>query len=225
MARFPKPSGNKGDFGSPRDFNNSRKPIGSRLFLKQIIIIVEGTKTEDAYFKSLARDFHVQTVKVSVINGHKKTAPLQIVERAINKRAELRKKDEWEEDIDEMWCVFDTEDNQNGSSLKTAFSLIEREGLRTDVSNPCFEYWYLLHFEETDKPFQNAREVISHLNRHINGYSKKKCYYPILKGSTLSACNNTENLRKRNFSNWNCMGNPSTGTDVLVKMIVLLSKK
>ena len=31
------------------------------------------------------------------------------------------------------------------------------------VSNPAFEYWYLLHFKETDRPFRDAADLIESL--------------------------------------------------------------
>lgn len=106
--RVSNPSGKKGDFNSPKSLKNSRKPVGFRSYKKQIVIVVEGTKTEDGYFRSLAQDLHLQTVKVTVHNSKMKTTPKQIYEKAKSKREELRSLGLWDEEDDEVWCVFDT---------------------------------------------------------------------------------------------------------------------
>ena len=42
------------------------------------------------------------------------------------------------------------------------------------VSNPAFEFWFLLHFEETTRPFHNADELRKALEQHLPGYKKNQ---------------------------------------------------
>ena len=38
---------------------------------------------------------------------------------------------------------------------------------------PCFEYWVLLHFEQTDSPFANCDQAIARVRHtHVPGYVK-----------------------------------------------------
>lgn len=222
MARIPKPSGGKSSFGQPRDLSGSRKPIGSRPYQKQIVIVVEGTKTERLYFEALARDFRIQTVKVSVIDSSGKTAPIQIVERAIGTRKDLRIREEWEEDHDELWCVFDTEDGSNISGLTEAYSKADTQDVKLAVSNPSFEYWYLLHFRETDREFLNSDAVISELRNYLKAYEKNISVYFTIKKNLTLAIHHAQILRNRNLLSWSAKRNPSTGVDILVQVVKTL---
>ena len=51
--------------------------------------------------------------------------------------------------------------------------------METILSDPCFEYWLLLHFELTDRPFDGAgtgrsacEEVTARLRSHLPEYRK-----------------------------------------------------
>jgi hypothetical protein len=226
MARTPKPSGSKSTFGQPRDLSNSRKPTGSRSYQKRIVIVVEGTETENLYFEDMKKDFHIPTVKISIIDSDGKTAPFQIIERAIMTRENFKTRQEWEEDEDELWCVFDTEDGSNASGLLEAYSKADREEIKLAVSNPSFEYWYLLHYEETGREFLNADAVISRLRRFMKEYEKNKSVYSKIKRYlTVAALPHAQRLRSCNPSLWSEKGNPSTGVDILVEKIKKLSER
>lgn len=64
------------------------------------------------------------------------------------------------------------------------------------VSNPCFEIWYLLHFEYSTHGFSNNSEVINNLKKYIPKYQKNGDYYPILTRKTSDAINNAKKLSK-----------------------------
>ncbi len=49
--------------------------------------------------------------------------------------------------MDEVWCLFDVEWPQNHPDLHRALDLAQRSG-RVAVSNPCFELWLALHFQD-----------------------------------------------------------------------------
>jgi hypothetical protein len=40
------------------------------------------------------------------------------------------------------------------------------------VSNPCFEFWLLLHFEQYCAHLDNCDQVKKKLTRHVPGYDK-----------------------------------------------------
>lgn len=54
------------------------------------------------------------------------------------------------EAADEYWCVFDVEWPRQHPKLREALALARRTGIRVAVSNPCFELWLILHFQEHD---------------------------------------------------------------------------
>ena len=45
--------------------------------------------------------------------------------------------------------------------------------------NPCFEMWFLVHYEKTSKPFDNCNSVATYLKKqkHIIDYNKSEEYY------------------------------------------------
>ena len=45
-------------------------------------------------------------------------------------------------------------------------------GLSVALSNPCFEYWLLLHFEPTGRAFPDCAAAIHALKKHLPGYQK-----------------------------------------------------
>lgn len=45
------------------------------------------------------------------------------------------------------------------------------------VNNPCLEFWFLLHFEGTNKYYRTYNNLISQLKKHLPNYEKKRSYY------------------------------------------------
>lgn len=71
--------------------------------------------------------------------------PETLVARA--REAQRRAREE-EGEIDEIWCVFDVEWPRNHPRLKAAVDEATRNEIRLGVSNPCFELWLVLHFQD-----------------------------------------------------------------------------
>jgi hypothetical protein len=69
-----------------------------------------------------------------------------------------------------VWCVFDVENPHHNQSFDRAVFLADQNGYQLAVSNPAFEFWYVLHFERTTRPFANGDELKEYLRRHIPGY-------------------------------------------------------
>lgn len=75
--------------------------------------------------------------------------PKTLVERATEmKKAGEReantKKDEYLR-YDEVWCVFDIDDHPK---IADARQQARDNGIDLAISNPCFELWVLLHFQD-----------------------------------------------------------------------------
>ncbi|MDR0864428.1 MAG: RloB family protein [Candidatus Symbiothrix sp.] len=45
------------------------------------------------------------------------------------------------------------------------------------INNPCLEYWYLLHFETTNKYFATCNDLLKPLKKHIPNYEKTQTFY------------------------------------------------
>ncbi len=93
------------------------------------------------------------------------------------------------------------------------------------ISNPDFEFWFLLHYEYHQGSLQN-REPIEKLREYERGYEKPDVehIYPSLKGKEMDAISHAERLRQfhqnEGIDDLNSVSvNPYTNVDELVSYI------
>ena len=138
-------AGMRKEYNPDKAKRRKRRPI--------IYIICEGKETETKYFKHFrTRNCLVDIVPIS--SKHK--AAEHLVKHA---KSLLSQSDYFPKDGDQLWCVFDCDDNTN-SELKNASDYAEKYGYKIVYSNPCFEYWYLLHFIKQNSYLNGADEVL-----------------------------------------------------------------
>ena len=141
----------------------------------RILILSEGAKTETNYFKGLKTANRLTSVVIRPLHGQ--PGPLGLWRRATE---ELQQDPDW----DEVYCVLD-HDGRNPAvrRLEAKLQALDREypdsHVRMILSDPCFEFWLLLHFQLTDRPFLSAgggrtacESVIAALRSHIPEYQK-----------------------------------------------------
>jgi len=178
---------------------------------KLLLIVCEGRRTEPNYFHSIRREKRLSMAHIEIVPGSIcGTDPDNIVRYAI-KEQKRRRKDEM---FDEVWCVFDRDDHLN---IPTAFDLARRSRLNLAFSNPSFELWFLLHFEE-QTAYITRDQVITNLKRHIPRYTKSmEGVYGLVSGQLNTAILRCQNLRDMHRRNGNLdTRNPSSRVDELV---------
>ncbi|MDP6621435.1 MAG: RloB family protein [Alphaproteobacteria bacterium] len=131
------------------------------------LLVCEGRKTEPAYFQDFARDQGQPGVTIRPQGLGRD--PVRLARAAIrlkeeNARAVNRS---GEPLYDEIWCVFD-DDGRKKSQLGEARSLASAQGIKTAVSNPCFEIWLLLHFQDCTGSM-TAKRIERTLRKYISG--------------------------------------------------------
>ncbi len=92
--------------------------------------------------------------------------------------------------------------NKYKNQKKSVESLEQaKERLAIIESRPCIEFWFLLHFQNTDKCFVNCDEIIVELCKHIPEYCKNQNYiaslYKELKDKLETARQNSEVICKK----------------------------
>lgn len=125
-----------------------RRHVAVRTPKRTFLVFCEGEKTEPAYLKALKRDpaiRDVASVDIRVDDETSGSVPLTLVEAAAKARARSSGENG---EIDEVWCVFDVEWPQNHPNLRRALARARESGVGVAVSNPCFELWLALHFED-----------------------------------------------------------------------------
>jgi hypothetical protein len=118
-----------------REARGPRRAVARRTIVERVLIICGAQRTERDYLASLKHLRRNSAVSIKLKTESK--SPLEVVMTAIKLRQLT------EDDYDEVWAVFDVDE----FDVKDAIGLAARNGIRTAVSNPCFELWLLLHFQ------------------------------------------------------------------------------
>ncbi len=153
--------------------NTERRLNSGRKQRQVVLIITEGAKTEPLYFsgfRAAARGRY--TIKIMTSNV-KDALGLTAYAKDQKKRLGLSTKMR-----DSAWVVFDTDSNSQ-ERLDSAQKLAKASTLNLAMSNPCFELWYLLHFEDRTSPL-SKEELYLRLRDHIPGYKKNQDYFDLL---------------------------------------------
>ena len=200
----------------PHRDHELRRSHPSREARKLLLIVCEGSKTEFGYFEAMRRKRNLLSVTIEVISPGRQG--IQLVDYARKRRDQRVAPDRLP--YDEIWCVFDREATNEPATFAAAIQLADKEAIQLAISNPCFEYWYLLHFSETDQPFYDAEEVCERLRKDecIPQYQKNQEVFDLLKERLTFARERAERLYKRHSERTkDRFLNPSTLLQRLVK--------
>ncbi|MCY4603166.1 MAG: RloB family protein [Gemmatimonadetes bacterium] len=143
---------------------NFRRPLGERRYRKLFIVATEGAKTEPQYFVILNNQNLV--IHVDCIKSKDRSSPLQVL-----KRMKDRLKQETLKNSDEAWLVVD-KDQWTDKQLEQLHSWSQgANNYGFALSNPKFEYWLLLHFEDGTN-IGSSSECSDRLKKHLPDYDK-----------------------------------------------------
>lgn len=191
--------------GRTRRENTTARRPPSREPRSRILIVCGGLRTEKLYFDALRKWRHNPAVRVTVLP--KGSAPSGLVTYA---RKWLRQRSD---SFDEVWCVFDVD---NFPHIAEAVRLATQEMFSVAVSNPCFELWLLLHFEQHTAYLSGYNSVRSRLGRHLADYDKTAPDLALLRGGVDDAVRRARELEPTGEA---FEVNPSTGVWRLVERV------
>ena len=148
----------------PPKRRNFRRPLGERRYRKLFIVATEGVKTEPQYFAILNDRYSV--IHVDCLRSKHRSSPPQVL-----KRMENRLRQETLNDSDEAWLVVDKDQwtDEQLAQLHTWSQSADNYGFA--LSNPKFEYWLLLHFEDGTN-IGSSSACSARLKRHLPDYDK-----------------------------------------------------
>ena len=156
-----------------------------------LLIVCEDSISAPAYFKALRAKLRLSTAEVEVYGKECGSAPINVVTFALE-RKKARKKEGSPPDR-----VFAVVDVDHHTTLDKARDFARGNGLDIVVSCPCFERWYLLHFERGDRPFDSYDHLAKYLATHLPGYDKGSFVrFDLLWPLLHSALANAERLRR-----------------------------
>lgn len=130
-----------------------------------VYVITEGQNTEPSYLENIKSQLK------NKLNAHIK------IESAKHSSISylLKKAKTYEpEEEDELWIVLDRDEGFHNALGYKELAEWEQESEQHHValSNPRFEYWLLLHFEENPSPSDAKRESYLEEKGYIPGYVK-----------------------------------------------------
>jgi hypothetical protein len=208
---------------------NLKRKENTRDERKMLIIACEDSVSAPLYFRTIFSDLkrnHAISAISLVIANHKHSNPTGVLQDLLNHRDY--------QDFDHQWIVIDRDEertkkvndnSQSGHSLENfnkAMSNASRKGVKVAYSNPCFEIWYLLHFEYTSAAID--REKLVTQLEHKYQYAKNKLFTPVLNQELQDkAIKNSESLIQSwidiNGATNPATDNPSTTVHDLVKLL------
>ncbi len=193
----------------------------SREPYDKVLIVCEGEKTEPHYLIALRNHLKLSQANIK-IDPDSDSSPTSVVKYT----KELIKQNE-KDPFDHVFCVIDRDRH---TDFYTAIAQIngyknENTKLHSIVSNPCFEYWILLHFTYTTKLFGTSGEspckdlIKNDLQTYIPDYEKgdQTIMSPIIKSGLDMAVTNTK--RANMMAQKNATNTPTTQMDELVEYL------
>ena len=178
-----------------------------------ILIGTEGkNKTEIGYFNKFNRIQKTFCVRFSASNS---TDSMGIVEDI------KRSKDGLDFRADDLaFAVFDADLwGTRGKQIQQAINYAEKQEIKVILSNPCFEVWFVLHFEDGKSPYNSSNGVIDRLKQHIPDYQKSKDIFGLLRERMNEAIYHAEQLREYHEGKKTSEQNPMTDVDRVVKLL------
>lgn len=184
-----------------------------------LLLGLEGkNKTEKLYFSEFN---HLQKKFVIRFASGNKTDPLQLVQ---NLEKDIHKQDLNLKDWDMAFAVFDV-DNDIGKqrSIEEAKQIAGKKGIKLIPSNPCFEVWFLLHFEYSTAYCSNL-DALQKLCKYVENYDKSCSCFNQIHPYLNTAIHNSKKLRKYHSESMNTSifkQNPMTDVDKIIGVLNL----
>ena len=154
----------------PRQRGHLRRKGPKREPYDRVLIVCEGSKTEPSYFRSLVDRYRLSTANVEITGSGSDPRAL------VNKAKSLRDKEKQRGDqYDAVYCVFDRDQHAH---FNTASNEALSAKLKLARSWPCFEFWLLLHFVYSRRPYgpsgnrTAAENCVRELRQHLPNYTK-----------------------------------------------------
>lgn len=167
---------------------------GARQGLPAVLIVCEGRETEPNYIEGLIDHLGVNSAAVKVIHGESVTDPLGLVRKA-------QRVFTTDGGYDLVYVVCDGDAPRLAAARQLARNPLrnaprERTRVQVIASYPSFEFWLLLHFEYSARPYQAAADATDALRRHVTDYAKndRKIFAKVATGLD-TACRNADRLK------------------------------
>jgi len=184
----------------------------------RILVVCEGD-TESNYFNKFREKLFVlkkhRTEDIVIeVKPAKHPAAKHVFDEARQKKESITPR------YSEVWCVFDKDRNTDDGYNQLIAKRAKEENIHIAYSNPCFELWFLLHFDYYDSQL-SGKDCEKKLCSRMQDYSKTDVeLFDKFANKQAIAIKHAETLMKTwegrtDFANHN----PSTTVHELVTML------
>ena len=170
------------------------RPLGERRYRKMFVLATEGSKTESQYF-SIFNDANL-TVHIKFLKGGDRSAPTQVLKRMRGYLEEINLGSP-----DEAWLVVDKDQWTDEQLLQLHEWAEEAGNYGFALSNPKFEFWLLLHFED-GRGVSNSQACSQRLKLYMPNYNKDISRKNISRTMIEKAVNRAKELDTPACSHW-----------------------
>lgn len=177
---------------------------------KLFIVATEGKETEKQYF----RMFNSTRIKLEILATTEdgKSSPEYVLERLdiFKERYDLN-----EDDM--LWLVSDV-DRWGPKKLSSVCSQARQKGYNLAISNPCFEVWLTLHFEDINHQDRTCDNFKARLRTILGGYNGSNLDISAYNQNITKAVSLAKYLHQNSQQDWP----PTLGTHVyrLVEIVL-----
>ena len=152
---------------------------GRNIPTKQSFAVVVDGETEKWYLEMLKQNEPDVLFNIT---------PKILQKKNINQQYELVT-DLSEEEYDKVFWIVDLDvllkeerEKKNSTSSLQKFltywqQLSKQNKVVVIVNNPCLEYWFLLHFQKTNKVFTACTDAEKEASQHLKGYEKTEKFF------------------------------------------------
>lgn len=209
-----------------RKAKDLKRRKAKRAPFAKVLIVCEGEQTEPHYFNELKDHYKLNSANVEIC-ADGGSDPFGIYDFAMTR---YRQEKSAGDPFDKVFCVFDKDDHANFSrALGAIRNASPRNTFVAIPSVPCFEFWFLLHFQYTTRPFRTLSgasacdQVIDELRTFVRDYAKGAVnMFPILCNRLESAKKNA--VRAAKSAAESGTDNPTTGVHELVSFLQNIKK-
>lgn len=142
-----------------------QRSLGERRYRKMFVISTEGQKTEPQYF-ALIDAQHV-VIRINCLKCNTDSSPKKVLQRM---KTYLRQEDL--KSSDEAWLVVDKDKWTDEQLAELNAWAATKDNYGFALSNPKFEYWLLLHFEDGNN-ISSPSQCDARLKQHLPDYDKQ----------------------------------------------------
>ncbi len=193
---------------------------------ERVLIVCEGEKTELNYFRGCIQFYKLNTANVE-IDGTSGSSPKSVYERAVElRKVEVKRGGSY----NRVYCVFDKDTHETYNETIERISKSKYKNVFYAASVPCFEYWLLLHFKYTTKPYAATGNlsigdaVLKELKEVMPEYEKSDAniFKSLSSKIEIAKKNAARSLKDAKNSNTD---NPSTNIHKLIGYLQNLKKR